>query len=86
MSYYISDDSIPRENYLKCVSHRLETEVPCEGGVLALDGATGRTLWQRWTVANVFSLYCNVDLDSDEIIDCFVAGGGGVWSIYFLKS
>lgn len=50
----------------------------CEGGILALDGVTGNTLWQRWTEFNVFSISCFADLNSDGQVDCVVSGRGGV--------
>lgn len=52
--------------------------VPCEGGILALDGITGKILWQRWTPSIVFSIICKADLNKDEQIDCVVSGRGGV--------
>lgn len=52
--------------------------LPCEGGILALDGATGNTLWQRWTASIVFSLMCKNDLNKDDQIDCIASGRGGV--------
>lgn len=50
--------------------------VRCKGGVLALDGATGKTLWQRWTSYNIFSLHCKHDLNLDDQNDCVAAGRG----------
>ncbi|XP_031637456.1 uncharacterized protein LOC116349932 [Contarinia nasturtii] len=52
--------------------------VPCEGGILALDGTTGTTLWQRWTPSIVFSIFCQTDLNKDQKIDCVVSGRGGL--------
>lgn len=52
--------------------------ISCEGGILALDGITGNTLWQRWTPSIVFSIICRTDLNKDEQIDCVVSGRGGV--------
>lgn len=52
--------------------------VVCRGGVAALDGATGDTIWQRWTSFIVFSIYCNADLNDDKQIDCVASGHGGV--------
>lgn len=52
--------------------------VPCEGGILALDGNSGATLWQRWTSSIVFSLICKNDLNKDNRIDCVASGRGGV--------
>lgn len=50
----------------------------CEGGIIALDGSSGDTLWQRWTAFNVFSIYCSQDLNNDSINDCIASGRGGV--------
>lgn len=52
--------------------------VYCGGGLLAMDGSTGTTVWQRWTTFIVFSLYCNADLNGDSVIDCVASGRGGV--------
>lgn len=52
--------------------------IPCEGGVLAMDGISGNTLWQRWTPSIVFSLICQNDLNKDDKIDCVASGRGGV--------
>lgn len=52
--------------------------VRCKGGVLALDGATGATLWQRWTSFNIFSLVCKQDLNLDGQADCIASGRGEV--------
>lgn len=57
--------------------------VYCEGGILAIDGLSGNTIWQRWTQQIVFSLYCSSDLNRDEQIDCVASGRGGVSSIFF---
>ncbi|XP_055907141.1 uncharacterized protein LOC129942294 [Eupeodes corollae] len=53
-------------------------DVPCEGGVIALDGANGNLLWQTWSIGNVFSLYCTVDIDKDGFIDCIASGRLGM--------
>jgi len=58
--------------------------VLCEGGLLALNGATGDTLWQRWTTFTIFSLFCTTDINKDGTIDCVAAGRGGV-SIITIK-
>lgn len=53
--------------------------VRCKGGILALDGATGETLWQRWTSYNIFSLYCKQDFNQDQQVDCIAAGRGDLF-------
>lgn len=50
--------------------------VDCRGGVIALDGKTGETLWQRWTSYHIFSLHCKQDLNLDEQPDCIASGRG----------
>lgn len=50
----------------------------CEGGILALDGVTGSTIWQTWTAFNVFSMFCTQDFNGDGRTDCIAAGRGGV--------
>lgn len=52
--------------------------VYCEGGILALDGRTGDSLWQKWTPSIIFSLICSSDLNKDGQIDCIASGRGGV--------
>jgi hypothetical protein len=48
--------------------------VPCFGGILALEGATGRELWRYYSQHEIFALNCNEDLDKDGVKDCL--GGG----------
>lgn len=55
-----------------------EQEIICEGGLIAFDGATGDTIWQRWTTFTLFSLFCSTDLTKDGVIDCIGAGRGGL--------
>ncbi|TRY71775.1 hypothetical protein TCAL_12171 [Tigriopus californicus] len=40
---------------------------PCFGGILALDGLTGATLWKRWAKHEVFALTCQEDLNNDNL-------------------
>lgn len=79
-SLAVSDDNIQYEGFTlpKCKSAQGDEEVPCEGGVIAIDGATGSLLWQTWSVANVFSLLCTLDIDLDGYPDCVAAGRLGV--------
>lgn len=51
---------------------------PCSGGLLVLDGLTGRILWKVWLPHPLFSTLCSTDLNSDGIVDCVVTGRGGV--------
>lgn len=55
-----------------------ENQTPCLGGVLALNGKTGDTIWTHWTAHAVFSIDCNVDLTNDKIKDCVISGRGGI--------
>lgn len=51
---------------------------PCQGGVIALDGLTGKPIWTKWLNHPVFTLYCSADLNGDKIFDCLASGKGGV--------
>ncbi|OAD61472.1 hypothetical protein WN48_00414, partial [Eufriesea mexicana] len=53
-------------------------QVPCFGGVLALNGKTGDTLWIHWTTHAIFSVDCGLDLTNDKINDCIICGRGGI--------
>lgn len=50
--------------------------VDCKGGIIALDGKTGETIWQRWTSYHIFSLHCKQDLNLDQQPDCIASGRG----------
>ncbi|XP_044315081.1 uncharacterized protein LOC108040081 [Drosophila rhopaloa] len=77
---YGVDDNIHYEGIPlpRCQSAQQGEEVPCEGGVVALDGVDGSILWQSWSVANVFSLHCSADVDGDGGTDCVAAGRLGM--------
>ena len=51
---------------------------PCLGGLIALDGRTGTTIWHYWTPHSVFMVDCSADITDDKINDCLVSGKGGV--------
>ncbi|KAL7303464.1 hypothetical protein TKK_0004645 [Trichogramma kaykai] len=51
---------------------------PCLGGVLAIDGKSGATIWQHWAEHAIFGLDCGLDLNYDRIKDCLAAGRGGL--------
>lgn len=55
-----------------------EGQTPCLGGVLALNGKTGDTIWTHWTAHAIFSVDCGADLTNDGIKDCIVSGRGGI--------
>ncbi|XP_064617640.1 uncharacterized protein LOC135481843 [Liolophura sinensis] len=52
---------------------------PCHGGLLALEGLTGRELWRHYAPHEVFALNCNADLNGDGVFDCLGAGRAGVF-------
>lgn len=54
-------------------------QVPCFGGVLALDGKTGQRLWTQWAPHEVFAITCQGDLDQDGTKDCVAGGRAGVF-------
>ncbi|XP_017798991.1 PREDICTED: uncharacterized protein LOC108579882 [Habropoda laboriosa] len=56
-----------------------EGQVPCFGGVLALNGKTGDTLWMHWTAHAILSVDCGLDLTNDKIKDCIICGRGGIF-------
>ena len=67
-----------------CIRDRYYPGVPlCYGGVMALDGQTGHTLWQHWTRRIILSVDCSTDLDVDGVNDCLISGKGGVSIITF---
>ena len=53
-------------------------QVPCFGGVLAIDGKTGKRLWTQWAPHEVFAITCQGDLDKDGVNDCVAGGRAGV--------
>ena len=46
----------------------------CHFNILALDGLTGKTVWEASTTFDPFALRCEVDVDGDEMVDCLAAG------------
>lgn len=57
---------------------------PCKGGVIALDGMTGKTVWTYWSNDTIFDLQCSADLNEDLINDCLAIGEQG--TIFALNS
>lgn len=55
-----------------------DRKTPCLGGVIALDGLTGNTIWQHWTSHPVFMVDCSADLTEDKTNDCLISGKGGM--------
>lgn len=89
----VDTEDSSRQNHAHPDIPKCETEnggyrkiVYCEGGVLAVDGGTGNTLWQQWTSFIIFSLFCKTDLNLDGQLDCVVAGKGGVLFLNYLRN
>ena len=68
-------DGVPR----KACDIYFNGSFPCFGGVLALDGRTGRELWRHYTIHEVFAINCNADIDQDGVRDCLIGGRVGVF-------
>lgn len=51
---------------------------PCFGGMMALDGLTGKELWRHYSVHELFGINCNEDLNNDGVLDCTGGGRAGV--------
>ncbi|PSN30859.1 hypothetical protein C0J52_21219 [Blattella germanica] len=51
---------------------------PCLGGLIALDGRTGSSIWHHWTSHSVFTVDCGADITNDRTNDCLISGKGGV--------
>lgn len=51
---------------------------PCLGGLLALDGRSGREIWRHYAPHEIFSVTCEGDLNEDGQNDCVIAGRVGV--------
>lgn len=62
----------------RCTSLKTGLTDMCGGGLMALNGINGETLWQRWTSFTIFSLKCTIDINSDGQSDCVAAGRGGL--------
>ena len=54
-------------------------QTPCLGGIMALDGKTGETLWIHWTPRGVFNVDCGQDITTDNVNDCIITGRGGIF-------
>ena len=71
VQYNVFDD-IPH-----CTTSRGQVEL-CEGGVLAINGASSEILWKFWTSWSIFSLFCKFDINDDKLPDCIIGGPGGL--------
>ncbi|XP_052803386.1 uncharacterized protein LOC128233645 [Mya arenaria] len=52
---------------------------PCFGGLLALEGGTGREIWRHYTDHELYGLNCEADLDQDDVHDCLAGGRAGAF-------
>ncbi|KAJ8975519.1 hypothetical protein NQ317_010634 [Molorchus minor] len=50
---------------------------PCEGGVIALNGANGDIIWRNWLNDSIFGLHCTADINGDAQNDCLAVGVAG---------
>ncbi|KAK4873363.1 hypothetical protein RN001_015392 [Aquatica leii] len=73
-----NDNTIPQELYCEMF---FGVSPPCNGGVLALNGSNGNTLWKKWLPHSVFSVICTVDINADNMTDCLVTGKGGIFLV-----
>ncbi|GAB1601842.1 protein FAM234B-like [Argonauta hians] len=54
---------------------------PCFGGVMAVEGLTGKELWRHYSKHEVYGLNCNSDLNGDTVPDCLAGGRAGVFQV-----
>ncbi|XP_048257876.1 uncharacterized protein LOC124125677 isoform X2 [Haliotis rufescens] len=52
---------------------------PCFGGLLALDGRTGKELWRHYAPHEIYGVNCNADLNGDGVLDCLGGGRAGTF-------
>lgn len=74
--FFIGLDKADTADYV-CTVY-FDRPAPCLGGILALDGNSGATIWIHWTAHAIFSIDCELDLTGDEVKDCIIAGRGGI--------
>ncbi|XP_070184683.1 uncharacterized protein, partial [Littorina saxatilis] len=55
---------------------------PCSGGLMALEGLTGRELWRHYSRHELFGVNCNVDIDQDGVLDCLGGGRAAVCVLF----
>jgi hypothetical protein len=67
---------------VKLLSHK----IGCGGGIMALDGKSGKTLWIQYTPHELFAPNCNLDINHDGIKDCVVGGRMAVCLPLFLMN
>lgn len=69
-------DAIDAPEYL-CDLY-FDGQKPCLGGIMALDGRSGRTIWTYWTAHAIFNVDCGLDVTMDGVKDCLITGRGGI--------
>lgn len=52
---------------------------PCFGGLIAFEGATGKELWRHYSDHELYGINCAVDLNKDDVVDCFAGGRAGAF-------
>ncbi|XP_053207045.1 uncharacterized protein LOC128391220 isoform X2 [Panonychus citri] len=55
----------------------------CGGGLMALDGKTGKLIWNQYTRHELFAVNCELDVTGDSIKDCIC--GGRMASMYAIN-
>ena len=57
----------------------LTTQVfnPCALKILAMDGVTGKTVWEAEANFPVFAVRCELDINQDGVMDCIASGRTG---------
>ncbi|XP_053372852.1 uncharacterized protein LOC128546395 [Mercenaria mercenaria] len=52
---------------------------PCFGGLLALEGSSGKELWRHYSDHEIYGINCGVDLNKDGVMDCLAGGRAGAF-------
>ena len=50
----------------------------CNGGVVAINGKTGSTLWRQQVSNAVLDVQCRLEISGDGVTDCLLIGKEGV--------
>lgn len=66
------------ENECVIEGEKNEKETICIGGVMAIDGKSGKNIWHRGLTKVVLALHCEFEINGDSITDCIVTGRQGV--------
>ncbi|KAH1004238.1 hypothetical protein HUJ04_004022 [Dendroctonus ponderosae] len=54
---------------------------PCNGGIIALNGRNGDTIWKRWLNDTIFGVHCTADVNLDGTNDCLIVGVDGTIAV-----